>query len=212
MNKYIIYTTQGDCKSPDGKYIGNCQVLGVASGMTGGDAIKNLFQESELIRERGYEEPGCVAMCLGAESNGYRSIACNTEFHKGAESRHERCIAANTGSYSAAVCQGAFSTAVNVGDEAVAASLKDYSVAIATGQHTTARSEGKKSVAIATGRMGSASGELGNWLVLVERDIRLNILGVQAVQVDGVTILPGKTYWLKDGTVQETKFINGPLR
>ncbi|MDF2046215.1 hypothetical protein P2P98_08595, partial [Microbacterium sp. Kw_RZR3] len=48
---------------------------------------------------------------------------------------------------------------------------------------------------------GAARGAVGCWLVLTERDRDWNVLGVQAVQVDGETVEAGVFYTLRGGRV-----------
>ena len=99
------------------------------------------------------------------------------------------------------------SAATNTGDRSAATNTGDWSAATTTGYQSAATVEGKESVAIATGIGSKASGALGCWLVLTERDI-LNgetypIKEVRAVKVDGETIKAGVFYKLKDGEVVE---------
>ena len=68
----------------------------------------------------------------------------------------------------------------------------------------SAEATGSNAVAAVLGR-GKAKAALGCWLVLTERDDDLNILGVQAVQVDGETIKPGVYYTLKGGEIVEAE-------
>ena len=58
---------------------------------------------------------------------------------------------------------------------------------------------GKDSIAIVTGKDSKASGALGCWIVLTERDEDWNILTVKAVKVDGTKIKPGVFYTLRAG-------------
>ena len=119
----------------------------------------------------------------------------------------DRSAATNTGDWSAATNTGYQSAATNTGDWSAATNTGDWSAATTTGYQSAATVEGKESVAIATGIGSKASGALGCWLVLTERDI-LNgetypIKEVRAVKVDGETIKAGVFYKLKDGEVVE---------
>ena len=83
----------------------------------------------------------------------------------------------------------------------------DQSAATNTGDQSAATVEGKESVAIVTGIDSKASGALGCWLVLTERDDwdgeTYPIKEVRAVKVDGETIKAGVFYKLKNGEVVE---------
>jgi hypothetical protein len=81
------------------------------------------------------------------------------------------------------------------------------SAATNTGDQSAATVEGKESVAVVTGRESKASGALGCWLVLTEREVwngeTYPIKEVRAVKVDGETIKAGVFYKLKSGEVVE---------
>ena len=91
------------------------------------------------------------------------------------------------------------------GDGAHAATTGYGANAATTGNcFVSAEATGSNAVAAVLGR-GKAKAALGCWLVLTERDDDLNILGVQAVQVDGETIKPGVYYTLKGGEIVEAE-------
>lgn len=77
------------------------------------------------------------------------------------------------------------------------------SAATNTGDRSAAKVEGKDSIAIVTGKDSKASGALGCWLVLTERDENYHIKEVRAVKVDGKRIKAGTYYKLVDGEVKE---------
>ena len=81
------------------------------------------------------------------------------------------------------------------------------SAATNTGNWSAATVEGKESIAIVTGIDSKASGAIGCWLVLTERDgwngDTFPIKEVRAVKVDGETIKPGVFYKLENGEVVE---------
>ena len=80
----------------------------------------------------------------------------------------------------------------------------DWSAATNTGNESAAIVEGKESIAIVTGYESKAKGALGCWLVLIERDDKLAIIGGQIKKVDGVTIKADTFYWLKNGVLVES--------
>ena len=93
------------------------------------------------------------------------------------------------------------------GYQSAATNTGDRSAATNTGDRSAATVEGKESVAIVTGIDSKASGALGCWLVLTERDAWNGeiypIKEVRAVKVDGETIKPGVFYKLQNGEVVE---------
>ena len=91
--------------------------------------------------------------------------------------------------------------AATSGDRSTAATSGDDSTAATSGYGSTAAVEGTHSIAVAGGSACKARGALGCWLVLAERNDRGEILGVQAVRVDGDTIKPDTLYTLTGGRV-----------
>ena len=119
----------------------------------------------------------------------------------------DQSAATNTGYQSAATNTGNRSAATNTGDWSAATNTGYQSAATNTGNRSAATVEGKESVAVVTGRESKASGALGCWLVLTERDVwngeTYPIKEVRAVKVDGETIKAGVFYKLKSGEVVE---------
>lgn len=95
------------------------------------------------------------------------------------------------------------SAATNTGEKSVASNTGNWSTATNTGDWGTAEVSCKESIAIVTGYQSKASGEIGCWLVLTERDDEWHIVSMQAVKVDGKEILPNVYYTLKDDKVVE---------
>ena len=117
----------------------------------------------------------------------------------------DRAHAATTGYGAHAATTGDGAHAATTGDGAHAATTGDGANAATTGDcFVSAEATGSNAVAAVLGR-GKAKAALGCWLVLTERDDDLNILGVQAVQVDGETIKPGVYYTLKGGEIVEAE-------
>lgn len=97
---------------------------------------------------------------------------------------------------------GDWSTAATSGYRSTAFASGDQSAAVASGYRSTAVVTGPDSVALAAGWDCSASGVIGCWLMLVERDPRTgSILDAKAVKVDGDQIEPGVLYALRGGKV-----------
>ena len=89
--------------------------------------------------------------------------------------------------------------ATNTGDSSAATNTGYNSAATNTGYSSAATVEGKESIAIVTGKDSKASGALGCWLVLTERDAAWNIVEVKSFKVDGEKIKAGIFYELKGG-------------
>ena len=138
---------------------------------------------------------------------GDQSAATNTGNRSAATNTGDWSAATNTGYQSAATNTGNRSAATNTGDQSAATNTGYQSAATNTGNRSAATVEGKESVAVVTGRESKASGALGCWLVLTERDVwngeTYPIKEVRAVKVDGETIKAGVFYKLKSGEVVE---------
>ena len=151
-----------------------------------------------------------------ATNTGYRSAATNTGDRSAATNTGDCSAATNTGNQSAATNTGYRSAATNTGNQSAATNTGDWSAATNTGNQSAATNtgnqsaatvEGKESIAIVTGIDSKASGAIGCWLVLTERDgwngETYPIKEVRAVKVDGETIKPGVFYKLQNGEVVE---------
>ena len=138
---------------------------------------------------------------------GDRSAATNTGNCSAATNTGYCSAATNTGNCSAATNTGNCSAATNTGDRSAATNTGNCSAATNTGDRSAATVEGKESIAIVTGIDSKASGAIGCWLVLTERDgwngETYPIKEVRAVKVDGETIKPGVFYKLQNGEVVE---------
>ena len=61
----------------------------------------------------------------------------------------------------------------------------------------------RKSIAVVTGYKSKASGSIGCWIVLTERDDDMNILCVKSVRIDGKRKKAGIFYTLVNGKIIE---------
>ena len=145
--------------------------------------------------------------CSAATNTGDRSAATNTGDRSAATNTGNCSAATNTGDRSAATNTGNQSAATNTGNWSAATNTGYWSAATNTGHQSAATVEGKESIAIVTGIDSKASGAIGCWLVLTERDgwngKTYPIKEVRAVKVDGETIKPGVFYKLQNGEVVE---------
>jgi len=80
----------------------------------------------------------------------------------------------------------------------------DRSAASNTGYQSAASVTGKESIAIVTGKDSKASGALGCWIVLTERDNNWAIVTVKAVKVDGTKVKAEVFYTLRNGKVVQS--------
>ena len=160
------------------------------------NAKLNLFEYREAVITDDRSAAVNEGFCSTALNTGERSAAVNVGF----------CSAAlNTGCHSAALNAGDYSVALNAGNYSRVLSAGSYSEALSTGFSSIAKVEGKDSIAIVTGSDSMASGALGCWLVLTERDAYSHIKEVKAVKVDGKNIKPDTYYELINGEVKEAK-------
>ena len=161
----------------------------------------------EYIKEKSESSKNQTGDYSAATNTGNRSAATNTGYYSAATNTGNRSAATNTGYYSAATNTGTRSAATNTGDWSAATNTGNRSAATNTGDRSAATVEGKESIAIVTGIDSKASGAIGCWLVLTERDgwngETYPIKEVRAVKVDGETIKPGVFYKLQNGEVVE---------
>ena len=97
----------------------------------------------------------------------------------------------------------------NTGDGSAATNTGNRSAATNTGDRSAAKVDGEESIAIVTGKDSKASGALGCWLVLTERDEwngeTYPIKEVKAVKVDGEMIKVNTFYSLINGEIKEVE-------
>ena len=140
-----------------------------------------------------------------ATNTGARSAATNTGAYSAATNTGDYSAATNTGYRSAATNTGACSAATNTGYYSAATNTGACSAATNTGDYSAAEVKGKDSIAIAAGYNSKASGTIGCWLVLTERNSNYEIVDVKAVRVDGHSIKENTYYTLENGQIKEIK-------
>ena len=169
------------------------------------DDTKRVGTKIKLRAEIGI--PGIVKAAVEYIKEKAESSDNQTGDQSAATNTGNRSAATNTGDWSAATNTGNRSAATNTGDWSAATNTGDWSAATNTGDWSAATVEGKESVAIVTGIDSKASGVIGCWLVLTERDgwngETYPIKEVRAVKVDGEAIKPGVFYKLQNGEVVE---------
>lgn len=136
-----------------------------------------------------------------AEVNGVRSVAVVTGNNSIAESLNESSLAVATSIESVAISSMEASAAVATCNNSVAIGERG-AMAMCTGFGSVAMAKGGNSLAVAAGENCSASGVLGSWLVLVQRECG-QIIDVKTVKVDGATIKEGVRYELYYGNIRE---------
>ena len=137
-----------------------------------------------------------VALCYGMST-----LAAITGGTSVARADGTCAAAVATKSNSVAIAGGIGAVAVTTDDNSISVG-KGKSTAICTGFCSVAESKARNSLAVAAGSCCSASGVLGSWLVLVERE-NMHICDVRVVMVDGKDIKEGVRYELKDGEIKE---------
>jgi hypothetical protein len=171
-----------------------------ATERDGGGDSKRAAKKLTVVREVSIQElaEAAVMHANGEPGAGFDdgSVCVRQTDWSAAMSTGNRSAATNTGDWSAAMSTGDRSAAMNTGD---------YSAATNTGDYSAAQVTGADSIAIATGLGGKASGELGGWLFLAERDGDWHILDGKAVKVDGEKIKPGVFYTLRGGKIVEAE-------
>ena len=130
------------------------------------------------------------------QTTGYGAHAATTGNGAHAATSGYGAHAATTGNRAHAATSGNYAHAATTGYGANAAT---------TGYYAHAEVRGKNAIAAVLGSKCIARGALGCWLVLTERDINWNILGVQAVKVDGESIKADTWYELRGGKVVMAK-------
>ena len=137
-----------------------------------------------------------IASCYGMSTLAAASGRCSVARADGV------CAAAvATNDSSVAIAEGNQAVAVATDDESIAVG-KRKATAICTGFCSVAESKERNSLAVAAGTGCVASGVLGSWIVLVERE-DMQICDVRVVRVDGKDIKEGVRYELKDGEINE---------
>lgn len=142
-----------------------------------------------------------AANCSVAINGKSYSIAANSGNCSVALNKGLCSIASNSGHRSIAKTIDEHSTAINTGATSIAMSSGAHSIAINRGTYSSVEVKGKESIAIAAGKDSKASGELGCWLVLVERGLNYDIINMKCVKVDGKRIKPDTYYKLENGKV-----------
>jgi len=139
-----------------------------------------------------------------AATTGYSAHAATTGYSAHAATTGYSAHAATTGDSAHAATTGDYAHAATTGDSAHAATTGRYANAATTGYyaHVRASVSDQGAIAAVLGQ-GAAKGALGCWLVLTERDDDRNILGVQAMPVDGKQVKVDTFYALRGGKVVE---------
>jgi hypothetical protein len=165
-------------------------------------AASNTGDRSAASNTGDYSAASNTGYRSAASNTGYRSAASNTGYQSAASNTGDYSAASNTGYQSAASNTGYRSAASNTGYQSAASNTGYQSAASNTGDYSAASVTGKDSIAIVTGKNSKASGALGCWIVLTERDNNWAIVGVKAVKVDGKKVKADTFYMLVDGKVQ----------
>ena len=138
-----------------------------------------------------------------AATTGNRAHAATTGDDAHAATTGNRAHAATTGDDAHAATTGYGAHAATTGDDAHAATTGNRAHAATTGNRAHAEVKGKNAIAASLGIESKAKGSLGCYIVCADwqRDssYEWQLMGVKAVRVDGVAILPDVFYTLRDG-------------
>lgn len=137
-----------------------------------------------------------VESCDGTNTLAATTGRCSVAITEGVCSA---AVATNCNSVAMAAVGGAVAVATD--DNSIAVG-KSHATAVCTGYNSVVISKERESLAVAAGEQCSASGVLGSWLVLVERNMG-RIIDIKAVKVDGETIKMGVRYKLENGKIKE---------
>ena len=147
-----------------------------------------------------------------ASATGYKGAASATGDRGAASATGYKGAASATGYRGVASATGYKGAASATGDNGAASATGDNGAAIMIGNFGCASVASKLSVALAIGHKGAASGCLGSWIVLAERDEVWNdekcwcdypIKDIKAFKVDGETIKADTFYRLENGCAVE---------
>ena len=107
--------------------------------------------------------------------------------------------ASNSGYSGAASNSGDRGAASNSGDSGAASNSGDSGAAFNIANYGTSETTAKESASVALGYNSSAKANIGSWIVLAERNDKLEILNMICAKVDGTTIKADTFYRLSNG-------------
>lgn len=173
------------------KIKGDASIVGVMGGTNYSVSVDGNYAASvETNTDR------AVALCYGRQA-----LAATTGCYSVARADGVCSVAVATQCNSVAISSFCGSAAVATDDDSIAVGNRG-ATAVCTGISSAAISNGSSSLAVAAGERCSASGVIGSWLVLVQREF-MHIRNVRVVRVDGKYIKEGVRYELKDGEIKE---------
>jgi hypothetical protein len=154
---------------------------------------------SSSINTGGYSSSSNTGDYSSSINTGGYSSSSNTGDRSSSINTGDRSSSSNTGYRSSSSNTGDYSSSINTGDRSSSSNTGYRSSSINTGDRSSSSVEGKESIAIVTGQNSKASGALGCWIVLTERDEKYNIVSVKSAKVDGKKIKENVFYTLKRG-------------
>jgi hypothetical protein len=192
-----------DSTESDSKRVGGKITIGASLGIPG--LVKAHVEAVwDLVKKPSEKTKATTGDYAHAATTGDSAHAATTGDYAHAATTGYSANAATTGYSANAATTGDSAHAATTGDSAHAATTGRYANAATTGYSANVRASVKDegSIAAVLGQ-GAASGAVGCWLVLTERDDSWNIIGVQAVQVDGETVKADTFYTLRYGRLVE---------
>lgn len=170
---------------------GESSIVGIMGGSDYSVSVNGNYAAS-VVTGSSQSVASCYCFSTVAATTGCHSIAR-------ADGACSAAVAANCNSVAMAAVGGAVAVATD--DNSIAVG-RIHATAVCTGYCSVAISEERESLAVAAGEQCSASGVLGSWLVLVERNMG-RIIDIKAVKVDGEIIKEGVRYKLENGKIKE---------
>lgn len=170
---------------------GESSIVGVMGGSDYSVSVNGNYAAS-VVTDSSQSVASCYGFSTVAATTGVRSIAR-------ADGSCSAAVVTNCNSVAMAAAGGAVAVAAD--DNSIAVG-KSHATAVCTGFYSVAISKERESLAVAAGEQCSASGVLGSWLVLVERNMG-RITDIKTVKVDGEIIKKGVRYKLENGKIKE---------
>lgn len=170
---------------------GESSIVGVMGGSDYSVSVNGNYAAS-VVTDSCQSVASCYCFSAVAATTGCRSIAR-------ADGACSAAVATNCNSVAMAAVGGAVAVATD--DNSIAVG-KSHATAVCTGYNSVVISKERESLAVAAGEQCSASGVLGSWLVLVERNMG-RITDIKTVKVDGEIIKKGVRYKLENGKIKE---------
>ena len=199
----------GERNSDDTKICGKHIKIGAEIGLKGviNAGVRFVLDKCESATEEKASGWSGNAAASGERGNaaasGERGNAAASGVRGNAAASGVRGNAAASGWSGNAAASGWSGNAAASGVRGNAAASGVRGTAVVTGAYGVASALGKQCLAVAWGADSLASGTMGNWIVVSERDDDGNIIDAKIAKVDGETIMADTWYKLENGEIVE---------